>query len=292
MSAPTIISYGGGVQSTAMLVLANEGKLGYDVDAAVFANTGDDSEMPQTLEYVRGWAADVSAIPVVEVAYTRRDGEKWSLKQRIETPTKNGKTADIIPFYTPEGIPFSRGCTADFKIRPIGKWLKAQGASADNPATVCIGISTDEIQRVNKKRAEAYENPVYPLIELGLDRSRCVQIIEEAGWPNPGKSSCYFCPFHRPQMWAEMRRDQPELFAAAAEMERGVNERRREVGRDEAYLTRFGLPLTEAIPEAQEMLPGFGADWDTCDEGACWTCPGGIGAGNADSADVCPDRRG
>lgn len=248
----TILSYGGGVQSTAMLILANRGELGYDVDAAVFANTGDDSEMPQTIEYVRGWATAVSAIPVVEVAYTRRDGSTWTLRQRISTPTKNGRTAD-------------------FKIRPIGKYLKSLGASKDNPATVCIGISTDEIQRVNRKRAEPYEKPVYPLIELGLDRSRCVQLIEDAGWPNPGKSSCYFCPFHRPQMWAEMRRDHPDLFEQAAEMEREVNERRSAIGRDAAYLTRFGKPLDQAIPEAQDMLPGFGADWPTCDEGACWT---------------------
>jgi hypothetical protein len=264
-----IISYGGGVQSTAMLVLANQGVI-EDVDAAVFANTGDDSEMPQTLTYVREWASEVSAIPVVEVAYTRRDGSKWSLKQRISTPTKNGRTADIIPFYTPEGIPFSRGCTADFKIRPIGKWLKANGASAENPATVCIGISTDEIQRVNSKRAEPYEKPHYPLIDLGLNRADCVSIIEKAGWPNPGKSACYFCPFHRPQMWAEMRRDEPDLFWAAAELEKETNERRKNAGRDNAYLTRFGVPLPEAIPEAQEMLPLFGAEFDTCDEGACW----------------------
>jgi hypothetical protein len=40
----TIISYGGGVQSTAMLVLAIRGQLGYQIDAALFANVGDDSE--------------------------------------------------------------------------------------------------------------------------------------------------------------------------------------------------------------------------------------------------------
>lgn len=272
MSALTIISYGGGVQSTAMLILANRGELaGYEPTAAVFANVGDDSEMPATVEYVRSWAEPVSAIPVIEVQKTTRDGTSQTLYSRLLSGTKNGRVSDLIPLYTPEGVPMSRGCTADHKIRPIGKWLKANGATAETPATVCIGISTDEIHRVNRKRAEAYENPVYPLIELGLDRSRCAQLIEEAGWPNPGKSSCYFCPFHRPQMWAEMRRDEPQLFDLAADLEAHMNRRRIEQGREAFYLTRFGKPLPEAIPEAQEMLPGFGAEWPSCDEGACWT---------------------
>jgi hypothetical protein len=41
----TVISYGGGVQSTALLVLAIQRQLG-PVDAALFANVGDDSEDP------------------------------------------------------------------------------------------------------------------------------------------------------------------------------------------------------------------------------------------------------
>lgn len=268
----TVISYGGGVQSTAMLVLANEGRLGYDVDAAVFANVGDDSEHPATLAYVREWAQAVSAIPVVEVDKRTRDGSRRTLYERLIHGTRNGRVDDLIPLYTPEGVPTHRGCTADHKIRPIGKWLKANGATAENPATVLIGISTDEIQRVNRKRAEPYESPAYPLIDLGLDRSRCVAIIEAAGWPNPGKSSCYFCPFHRPTAWAEMRRDEPELFDLAADLEAHMNRRRVAQGREAFYLTRFGKPLREAIGEAQDMLPGFGGpDFDTCDEGACWT---------------------
>ena len=47
-----VISYGGGVQSTALVVLATQGKIG-QVDAALFANVGDDSEHPATVRYVR-----------------------------------------------------------------------------------------------------------------------------------------------------------------------------------------------------------------------------------------------
>lgn len=271
----TTISYGGGVQSTAMLVLAAQGRLGYDVDAALFANVGEDSEHPATLDYVRNiampWAAE-HGIPVYELHKVKRDGSParglWSHIVDHDDPTT---LREPIPVRGMNGAPLSRSCTVDWKIKVVGKWLKANGATKDNPATVCIGISTDEIQRVSNKRAMPYERPVYPLIDLELDRSACMTVIADAGLPVPPKSSCYFCPFHRPQMWSEMRRDEPELFFKAADLEATLIARRAAVGKDPVFLTRFNRPLAEAIGEAQDMLPGFGADMDTCDEGYCWT---------------------
>lgn len=271
----TTISYGGGVQSTAMLVLAAQGRLGYDVDAALFANVGEDAEHPATLDYVRNiampWAAE-RGIPVHELHKTKRDGSQArGLLAHIVEHDDPKTLREPIPVRGMNGAPLSRSCTADWKVKVVGKWLKANGASKDNPATVCIGISTDEIQRVSNKRAMSYELPVYPLIDLELDRSACMTVIADAGLPVPPKSSCWFCPFHRPQMWAEMRRDEPELFWRAADLEALLIARRTAVGKDPVFLTRYNTPLAEAIGEAQEMLPGFGADMDTCDEGYCWT---------------------
>jgi hypothetical protein len=267
----TTISYGGGVQSTAMLVLAAQGRLGYDIDAALFANVGDDSEHPATTAYVRDvatpWAAE-RGLPVHTLDRVKRDGTVETLMGRL---MKEGSRSLPIPIRMSNGAPGNRSCTADFKIKVVGKWLKANGASKDNPATVCIGISTDEIQRVSNKRAMPYERPVYPLIELGLDRTACQRVISDAGLQVPGKSSCFFCPFHRPQMWAEMRRDEPELFFKAADLEATLNRRRDELGKDHVWLTRFNRPLAEAIGEAQDMLPIFAPDVETCDEGYCWT---------------------
>jgi hypothetical protein len=267
----TTISYGGGVQSTAMLVLAAQGRLGYDVDAALFANVGDDSEHPATLQYVREvatpWAAE-RGITVYELRRVMRDGSGRTLMQDL---TRDSKTINI-PVRMTNGAPGNRNCTHTYKVQVVGKWLKANGASADDPATVCIGISTDEITRVSNKRSMPYERPVYPLIDLGLDRSACQTLIAEAGLPVPPKSSCYFCPFHRPQMWAEMRRDEPELFWKSAELEATLIARRAALGKDPVYLTRFAKPLAEAIPEAQDMLPGFEMPGgEGCDSGYCWT---------------------
>ena len=266
----TVISYGGGVQSTALLVLAAQGKLGLDIDAALFANVGDDSEHPATLQYVREVAIPYAAdhgLPVHELRRVMRDGTERTLWQDL---MRDSRTINI-PVRMDNGAPGNRNCTHTYKVRVVGKWLKEHGASPESPATVAIGISTDEIIRVSNKRAEAYERPVYPLIDLGLDRSACQRVIAEAGLPVPGKSSCFFCPFHRPQTWAEMRRDEPELFFKAADLEATLIARRHALGKDPVYLTRFGVPLDLAVSEAQDMLPGFGPDMDTCDEGYCWT---------------------
>jgi hypothetical protein len=44
-------SFGGGVQSTAVLVLQAQNKLPEPYDVFLFANVGDDSEHPDTIEY-------------------------------------------------------------------------------------------------------------------------------------------------------------------------------------------------------------------------------------------------
>lgn len=266
-----VISYGGGVQSTAMIVLAVQGELG-PVDAALFANVGDDSEHPDTLRYVRDvavpWAA-ARGLQVHVLDRRRRDGTVETLWGRL---VREGSRSLPIPVRMSDtGAPGTRSCTADFKIKVIAKWLKERGATKDAPADVLLGISWDEIQRLGNKRVDAHERPVYPLIDRRLNREDCKRIIERAGLPVPGKSSCFFCPFHRPSVWARMRRDEPVLFYRAAELEELLNARRDRLGKDRVYLTRFGRPLTEAVAEAQPALDFGTGPGETCDEGYCWT---------------------
>ncbi|WP_225993414.1 hypothetical protein [Actinomadura rudentiformis] len=144
--------------------------------------------------------------------------------------------------------------TADFKIRVIGRYLKAHGASATNPATIGIGISLDEIHRANNRRSEACERIVYPLLDLGIRRTDCPRIIRSAGLPVPPKSACWFCPFHRLSAWKDMRRDQPDLFAKACHLEDTLNARRRMLQRDPVWLTRYNAPLSDVVP-LEDPLP-------------------------------------
>ena len=264
-----IISYGGGVQSTALCVLAVQGKIGH-VDAALFANVGDDSEHPSTITYVREvmipWCAE-HGLDVHELKRRTRDGSIETLWSRI---TKPGSQSLTIPMRMSEtGKPNPRSCTSDFKVRVIAKWLKARGISNTNPAGVLIGYSTDEAIRMTNMRPGAYEQPEFPLLDLRLSRTDCKALISRAGLAVPPKSACFFCPFHRPSVWSRMRRDEPELFAKSVELERQINTRKGL--RSPMYLTRFGVPLDEAVEKRQPDLPLDAPGGESCDDGYCWT---------------------
>lgn len=266
-----IISYGGGVQSTAMIVLAIQGEI--DAQHAVFANVGDDSEHPASLVYVRQimqpWAAE-RGFPIHEIQKTRRDGTPISIMGEIIRADTN---RIIIPMRMDKtNAPGLRTCTADFKVAVISKWLKQHGANEENPAIVNIGISVDEIERAGKGKDLPKERRAYPLLDLGLNRSDCMNIISQAGLPVPPKSSCFFCPFHRPSVWQEMRRDEPDLFEKTARLEDSINAKRIARGKAPIWITGFKKPIRDAIVEAGDTLFDMptGIGEAGCDEGVCF----------------------
>lgn len=262
-------SSGGGVQSTAALVLSAQGVIDFPVH--LFANVGDDSEGPETLVYVREVLvpyAEAHGIEYHELHRERRDGTTETLLGRL---LKEGSRSLPIPVRMSNGAPGTRSCTMDFKLRVIAKWLKANGATPEQPAHVGIGFSLDEMHRVGNAQAREWERVEYPLLDLKLKRSDCMEITRKAGLPPAPKSACWFCPFHKPSTWSEMRRDDPEHFWQSVELERTLNDRRDMLGKDHVFLTRFGRPLDEAVGEAQDQLfPDVDGWGETCDEGVCF----------------------
>jgi len=263
------ISYVGGVQSTALLVLAAQQRINFST--FVMANVGDDSEMPATLRYVREVAAPFASehgIALHLIDRRRRDGSVETLYGRL---TKEGSRSLPIPVRMSNGAPGLRSCTADFKIRVTGKWAKQHGATAARPAVVGIGISADEIHRANTRRTEAHERVVYPLVGLGedtglrLNRADCARVIQRAGLPVPPNSRCYFCPFHRLEVWDEMARSEPDLFAKAADLEDTLNRRRDLLGKDHVFFNRLGRPLRQVANADQQTLPFSDGHADAAD---------------------------
>lgn len=269
MNAIRSFSFGGGVQSMSALVLAAEGRI--DFPLFLMANVGDDSENPGTIRYVEEYARPFAAEHGIELTVldrVKRDGSVETLLGRL---TREGSRSLPIPVRMSNGAPGQRSCTADFKIKVIGKELKRRGATAAAPATIGIGISVDEIHRANNRRVEPHEIITYPLLDLGLRRTDCARVIRDAGLPVPPKSSCWFCPFHRPETWHDQRRDEPELFEKSCQLEELLNQRRDELGKDHVFLTRFNKPLREAIPDGVDLLPIFDEADGLCDSGWCMT---------------------
>ncbi|MFG2143705.1 phosphoadenosine phosphosulfate reductase [Streptomyces sp. NPDC048696] len=261
------VSFGGGVQSVGLLVLAARRVIPYRT--FLFANVGDDSEDPATLDYVRDVAQPYAAkhgIQLHTLDRTTRAGETETLWGRM---MRQGSRALPIPVRMSNGAPGTRGCTRDFKIQVIGRHLRRHGASAASPATVAVGISLDEVSRAANRRTEPYERVTYPLLDLGMRRTDCQKVIADEGLPMPGKSACWFCPLKPLSAWREMRRDRPHLFLRACSLEEALNETRIWAGKgnDPVFLTRTGRPLAEAVRKAQDELP-----FDVgCDSGWCMT---------------------
>jgi len=266
-----VFSNGGGVQSSAALVLSAQGKIDFPIH--LWSNVGDDSEHPASIKYVREVLMPYAAehgIEFHELHKVNRAGETVTLYSHV---MRDSRSIDV-PVYMENGAPGNRNCTGTFKIAVIDKWLREHGVKKGEPAAVGIGISVDEIQRAGRGRETPYSVREYPLLDLGLRRSDCLNIVADAGLPQPPKSSCFFCPFHRPQQWSEMRRDEPELFEKAAQMEDVLQARRIKIGKDPVYLTNKNKPLREAIAAAQD---GFwttvvdDGDGESCDSGHCFT---------------------
>jgi hypothetical protein len=261
------ISYGGGVQSTALIVLAVKGDIA-PIDAALFCNTGDDSEHPDTLKFVREimvpWAGE-RGVTIHEIQRVTK-GKNQTLWGRMIDHDRDS-LSEPIPVYGWSGAPLSRVCTVDHKIRVLERWIKKNCEHL--PVETLIGISVDEIERA-KPGESSYEIRRYPLLDLGLNRLDCAKVIADAGLPVPPKSSCFFCPFHSLLTWAELRRDRPDLFDKAAHLEDVLNQRRAKREKEPVYLTRKKMPLRDAVQVASDSLFPQNEMAGQCDSGYCF----------------------
>lgn len=274
MSEITVLSYGGGVQSNALLVLAAQGRLHFD--AVYFANVGHDSENPATLNYIETVArpyAQAHGIEITDVQVTRRDGTKDTLLQAIER--RQGSV--VIPALVDGSGVSKRTCTVDFKVRVINRAIRQRWPGGY--VRMGIGFSTDEWTRArdtdwHDRHAESevygfWRQNYYPLLEMKLSRADCHRIISAAGLPTPPKSSCYFCPYHRRGEWVEMKQREPELFEQACRIDELLATRHMRLQGKGVYLHPDRKPLREAVPDQMMM---FADDEDHgCDSGHCLT---------------------
>ena len=192
-----VVSYGGGVDSTAMIIRMLERK--EKIDLIVFADTG--AEWPETYNYIwmfRGWLL-------------QHHGLVMSLVQ-----------ADVGPMYP---YLFARKTFPDrmfprhiekWKIRPVE--LFVQACRAGQQVEMCLGIDYDEADRVRTPRRKWITNR-YPLVDWMIGRRGAENIIKNAGLPIPMKSGCWFCPFTDNKRWLKLKHGHPELFTLARQME-------------------------------------------------------------------------
>ena len=266
-----VFSFGGGVQSMAVLVLSAQGKLPYT--HFVLANVGDDSENPDTLDYVKRVArpyAETHGLQVIEVKRKRKPEQEQTLLEDAWNENSNIP----IPVYMSGGGPGARNCTSEWKIKVIERWMRENAAATkQNRQPLGVGISVDESHRMrtDDPEREPYLFKEYPLIDLMMTRRMCQDVIIQAKLPLAPKSSCWFCPYKRRIEWSKLRAEHPELWAKAVELEQRIITKRKKAGKDAAYLTAYNAPLEQVIPLASINMFNDDDDPMACESGYCMT---------------------
>ncbi|MDH0894263.1 MULTISPECIES: phosphoadenosine phosphosulfate reductase [unclassified Pseudomonas] len=203
-----IAAYGMGTNSTALI--AEMVRRGERIDAILAADAG--GERPWTYAY-----RDLFSEWLVERGYpaiiTVRKGG------RQETLEEDCLRKAMLPSLS-YGF---KGCSHKYKIEPQNKWVNnwppaRQAWAAGRKVVKLIGYDVDEPHRAAIPEDEKYLYR-YPLLEWGWGREECIAAITAAGLPQPGKSSCFFCPSMTKPEILQLRAEHPELLTRALAIE-------------------------------------------------------------------------
>lgn len=190
------ISWGGGVNSTAIIALHLLGKLNGRPEI-VFADTS--GETPKTYVYINairhllipeGWKFTILSPKTHPEVYYKQARETKTLLDYCKKYTR-------IPSYS------HLWCNLHFKLTPLGLYAKGRRPM--------IGICKDENHRMKKGDA------IYPLAEY--TREDCKDLIRQAGLPSAHKTGCFFCRLQPKAQWIELYKNNPELWKECVELE-------------------------------------------------------------------------
>jgi hypothetical protein len=219
---PLGVSYGCGVDSTAMLV--EMVKRGVRPDFILFADTA--AELPATYGYLPVINEFLRSHSFPEVTVVRKRSKYAGLYENClgnETlpSLAFGKKAcslkwkvDPMNFWTGRFAPAKACWKAGFKV------IKAIGydGGARDKQRFCQSAES-EAKRAAAGKGDKKYTYWYPLIEWGIDREACVATIEAAGLRVPIKSACFFCPARKPAEILELKVEHPQLFQLAVKLE-------------------------------------------------------------------------
>lgn len=206
-----VVSYGGGTNSTAMLIGMVE--RGETCDLILFADTG--GERPDTYSFVSDFSrylVEHGMPEIITVKRTNRAGEIRTLEQDC----LDGKMLPSIAY----GF---KACSMKYKRDPQDKFCNNWQPAKDfwksgQKVTKLIGYDMDEPHRAKIPEDDKYLYR-YPLIEWNWGREECVDAIKRAGLRPAGKSACFYCPSSKRAEILALKRDYPDLAARAVAME-------------------------------------------------------------------------
>lgn len=204
-----VVAFGGGVNSTAMIVEMH--RRGITPDLILFADTGGERpETYNTVEVVSAWCV-AHSIPEIKIVRHTFQGEPETLEAGCLR--KNMLPSIAYGF---------KSCSIKHKAEPqnkyVNNWKPAQLLwKSGRKVKKAIGYDAGEERRAHLSNDDKYEY-WHPLIEWNLWREDCEEICKSEGLPI-AKSSCFFCPSMKKHEIFALKKEHPELLARALEME-------------------------------------------------------------------------
>ena len=277
MSTLTVLSFGGGQDSTAILY-----RLIYDKSfraryapgrlLIVTAETGN--EHPETYQHVDNVRkiCDARGIEFKHLDYTYTPaGWKGGLVNFYERTSTVGSKA------------FPKTCTDKLKIQAIYNFLESwiheqyktekvgrkaaikEFAQKHGKINVLIGIAKGEEKRICKNEDSHQTwmriavNKIFPLVELGMDREACQKDIKAFGHEVPVPSNCLICPFMSQQELLYLYRNYPEWYARWVIIEQNKIDSNMHMGNNNLGVWGKKL-LPEVLKEAEEKFGDWSID--------------------------------
>jgi hypothetical protein len=220
------VSYGGGVDSTAMLIALY--RAGIKPDIITFADVG--GEKPETITYVKKmdeWLLSVGfpkitwcrKIPLSSTGYKDLEGNCLS-NETLPSLAFGMKSCSIKWKHTPQDYAL-KGCkSGPMKCDPHSTWIDSQKTSRKIVKLIGYDNGKADLRRSkNLKHEDKDFIFVYPLQQLGWDRKKCIEAITEEGFAVPIKSACFFCPASKIWELYWLAAEHPDLMERALKME-------------------------------------------------------------------------
>lgn len=212
--SPLSVSYGLGVDSTALLVglaqLVEEGHEEFRPDFITFGDTG--GEQRETYDYIETmnrWLESVGFPQVTVCAVTTQFssggyGSSLTLEQQC-------LVNQSMPSISQSKKAYAK-CSKLWKQQAQNRWFKDHSGVFERDGRSwrlrdgvdvvlkAIGYDSEEVDRETRGTFRTKDDPDsdfyeywYPLMDWGWNRARCIAEIEAAIGVVPPKSSCYFC---------------------------------------------------------------------------------------------------
>lgn len=255
-----ILSYGGGTQSTALLLLLLTGLKDYPrPEFAVWADTGAEPLfINEYVKYFSGWVKENFDFDIFRIQH--KTGLLNHLTNKpSQSKSGNFRISSVPPLYTLDLVTdkigmLQRQCTSDFKTNPINKFITGK-LGRNVPYTMYIGLSFDEIQRMKISNLKKRTNS-YPLIEMKIRRQDSIRLVIESGLKPPQRSSCFFCPYHSNTYWKWLKKFHPSEFFKACRLE--ITLQKHSLTNNPVFLHKSCVPLSSvdfSEPNQLDMFP-------------------------------------